>query len=117
MLFKKILSSNLMFRIREIMDKSSKHNEKMPYFSIKFFFSIFVSNQREKLYKMATLTFRLADHIFFIFTLKNYMTWLSDFWSKIIRNIFKICLISWSKISKLIILESLAENIRNGYFH
>ena len=69
------------------------------------------------LYKMVTFTFRLGDHIFFICSLKNHMTWFSDFWSKIIRNILKIFLISCSKIFKLIFLESLAENIGNGYFH
>jgi hypothetical protein len=66
---------------------------------------------------MATLTFRLDELILFICFLKNHMTWLSDFWSKIIRNILKIFFIYSSKIFKLIFLESLAENIENGYFH
>jgi hypothetical protein len=43
--------------------------------------------------------------------------WFSDFFSKIIRNILKIFLISCSKISKFIILESLAEIIGNGFFN
>jgi hypothetical protein len=75
------------------------------------FFSIFVSNQRKTLFKMVTFTFRVGDHIFFIFYLKNHITWFCDFWSKIIWNISKICLISCSKIFKLIFLESSAENI------
>jgi hypothetical protein len=66
---------------------------------------------------MATLTFRLGDQIFFICSLKNYMTRLSDFWSKIIKNILKKFLIYCSKIFKLIFLESLAENIGYGHFH
>jgi hypothetical protein len=40
-----------------------------------------------------------------------------DFRSKLFGNILKIFLISCSKLFKLIFLESLAENIGNGYFH
>jgi hypothetical protein len=29
-------------------------------------FTVFVSNQRKKLFKMATFTFRVGNHIFFI---------------------------------------------------
>ena len=81
------------------------------------FFTVFVSNQRKKLFKMATLTFRVVDHIFFIWYLKNHTTFFWDFRSKLFGNILKIFLISCSKFFKLIFLESLAENIRNAYFH
>jgi hypothetical protein len=114
--FKKIFSLNLTFRIREILGKSSKHNKKCLIFRLNFFFNSGYKSTK-KLYKMATSNFRLVDHIFCICSLKNHMTWFSDFWSKIIRNILKIFLISSSKIFKLIFLEFLAENIGNGYFH
>jgi hypothetical protein len=83
----------------------------------KIFFSIFVSNQRRTLFKMATLTFRLSDHIFFICYLQNHMTWFCDFWSKIIGNILKFLLISCSKIFKLSFLESQAENMGIATYH
>jgi hypothetical protein len=51
---------------------------------------------------MATLTFPLGDLIFFVCSFKNHMTCLSDFWSKIIKNILKIFHISCSTISKLL---------------
>jgi hypothetical protein len=66
---------------------------------------------------MATLTFRVGDHIFFICNLKNHMTWFGDFWSKIIGNILKIFLISCSKTFKLIFLESPAEIMKNATFY
>jgi hypothetical protein len=66
------------------------------------FFSSFVSNQRKTLLKMATSTFRVGDHIFFICYLKNHMTWICDFWSKMFGNILKIFLISCSKILILV---------------
>jgi hypothetical protein len=89
----------------------------LPYFSFKFFFQYLFQINEKKLYKMATLTFRLGDHIYFICSLKNHMTWFSDFWSKIIRNISKNFLISCSKILKLIFLESLNENMKNTTFY
>jgi hypothetical protein len=39
-LFKIILRSNLTFRIREILDESSKHNGKMPYIGFQYLFQI-----------------------------------------------------------------------------
>jgi hypothetical protein len=66
---------------------------------------------------MATLTFRVGDHMFFTCNLKNHMTWFFDFWSKIIGNILKIFLISCSQIFKIILLESPAENIQNATFY
>jgi hypothetical protein len=66
---------------------------------------------------MATLTFRVGDHIFCIWYLENHMTWFCDFWSKIFGNILKIFLISCSKIFKLIFLESPAENIKKANFY
>ena len=65
---------------------------------------------------MAPLTFRLGDHIFFICSLKNNMTWFGDFWSKIIRNILKI-LSFLVQTNFFGILKAKAENIGNGYFH
>ena len=90
--------------------------KKCLIFRSNFFFNICFKSTK-KLYKMATLTFPLGDQIFFICSLKNHMKWFSDFWSKIIRNISKIFLISTLKIFKLIFLKSLAENIGNGYLH
>jgi hypothetical protein len=87
----------------------------MPYFLFKFF--SFFSNQRKTLFKMATLTFCVGDHIFLICYSKNHMSWFCDFWSKIFGNITKIFLISCSKIFKLIFLESPAENIKNATFY
>jgi hypothetical protein len=66
---------------------------------------------------MATLTFRVGDHIIFICYLKNHMIWFCDFRSKLIGNILKIFLISSSKICKLVFLESSAENIENATFY
>ena len=40
--------------------------KKNALFFHQIFFTVFVSNQRKKLFKMATLTFRVIDHIFFI---------------------------------------------------
>jgi hypothetical protein len=61
----------------------------MPYFLFKFFL-IFFSKQRKTLFKMATLTFRVSDHIFFICYLKNQMTFFWGFWSKLFGNILKM---------------------------
>jgi hypothetical protein len=66
---------------------------------------------------MATLTFRVVDHIFFICYLKNHMTFFWDFWSKLFGNILKISLISCSKIFKLIFLKSPAKNIAIAIFY
>jgi hypothetical protein len=66
---------------------------------------------------MATLTFRVGDHIFFICYLKNHLTWFGDFWSKIIEIISKIFLISCSKTFKFIFLELPAEIIKNAIFY
>jgi hypothetical protein len=85
-------------------------------FHSKFSFNICFKSTK-KLYKMATITFRRDNLKFLICSLKIYMTWSSDFWSKIIRNILKFFIIYSSKIYKLTFLESLAENIENGYFH
>ena len=63
------------------LEKVSKIMKNFPYFSVNFFFKLFVSNQRKKFYKMAT--FRVEDHIFFICSLKNHMTFFGDYWSKI----------------------------------
>jgi hypothetical protein len=63
-------------------------------------FKLFFSNQREKLLRMATLTFRVGDHIFFICSLKNHMTFFCDFWWKIFGNILKIFPHFWFKILK-----------------
>ena len=104
-------------KLWEIFEKSSEHYQKNALFCVQIFFALFVSNQRKKLFNMATLTFRVGDHIFFICYLKNHMTLFWDFWSKLFGNILKIFLISGSKFFKLIFLESLAENIRNAYFH
>jgi hypothetical protein len=74
-----------------------------------------VLNQRMKLYKIFTFTFRPDDLIFFICSLKNYMTWLIDFWSKIIKNILKIFLIYSSKIFKTNLFGILSWKYWNGY--
>jgi hypothetical protein len=84
----------------------------MPFFCS--IFSSFVSHQRKTVFQMATLTFRVGDHICLICFLKNHMTWFCDLWSKIFGNILKIFLISWSKILKLIFLESPAENMKKA---
>jgi hypothetical protein len=90
---------------------------KNALFFLQIFVTVFFSNQRKKLFKMATLTFCEDDHIFFICYLKNHMTFLLDFRSKLFGNILKIFLISSSKIFKLIFMESMAENIGNAYFY
>jgi hypothetical protein len=66
---------------------------------------------------MATLTFRVGDHIFLICYLINHMIFFWDFRSKLFGNILKIDAISCSKFFKLIFLKSLAENIGNEYFN
>ena len=88
----------------------------MPYFLLKFFFQYLFQINKKKLLKMATLTFRVGDHIFFIWYFKKHMTFFWDYRSKVFGNILKIFLISGSKIFKLVFMESLAENIRNSYF-
>jgi hypothetical protein len=90
---------------------------KNALFCVQIFIALFVSNQRKKIFNMATFTFRVGDYIFFICYLKNHMTLFWDFWSKLFGNIWKIFLISGSKFFKLIFLEFSAENIRNAYFH
>ena len=82
--------------------KSSEHYQKNALFLFKYFFSLFVSNQRKTLFKIATLTFCVGDHIFFLCYLKNHMTFFWDFWLKLFENILKIFFISCSKIFKLI---------------
>ena len=95
-LFQKILSSNLIFRIRQIIrncEKRYEHNKKSFMFCSNFF-SLFVSNQRKTLFKMAFFNFsRRWPHIFISY-LKNHMTFFWDIWSKLFGNIFKIFLIS-----------------------
>jgi hypothetical protein len=103
-------------KLWEIFEKSSEHYKKIPYFWSNFFYSICFKSTKKR-FKMATLTFRLGDHIFFICYLKNHLTFFWDFRLKLFGNISKIFLISRSKFFKLIFLESLAENIWNGYFH
>jgi hypothetical protein len=112
LLLYKILSSNLTFRIRQILRyfwKKFRTLWKIFLIFLLIIFKLFISNQREKLYKMATLTFRVGDHIFFIWSLKNHMTFVWDFLSKIFGNILKIF--------KLIFLESPAKIIENATFY
>jgi hypothetical protein len=67
----------------------------MLYFCSNFFYSICFKSTK-KLFKMATFTFCLGDHIFFICYLKNHPTFFWDFRSKLLGNILKIFLISCS---------------------
>ena len=79
-------------------------------------FCIICFKSTKKLFDMATLTFHVSDHIFFICYLKNHMTLFWGFWSKLFGNILKIFLIPGSKFFKPIFLESSVENFENGYF-
>ena len=70
-----------------------------------------------KVHKIATLTFRVGDHIFSSCSLKNHMTFFWDFWSKLFGNILKIFLISCSKFFKLIFLNSPAKKKGMPFFY
>ena len=85
----------------------------MAYFSFKFFFSIFVSNQRKKLSKMATFTFRLlvGDHIFFICSLKNHM---KNMWSPS-RKVKVAILLSFFVDLKQILKKKFERKIRHFF--
>ena len=60
--------------------------------NVLIFFSLFVSNQHKTLFKMATLTFRFGDQIYFVCSLKNHMTRFFDVYSKLFWSILKKCL-------------------------
>ena len=51
------------------------------------FFQYFFQINKKTLFKMATSTFRVSDHIFFICYLKHHINWFCDFWSKLIGYI------------------------------
>jgi hypothetical protein len=83
-------------------------------FFIQIIFSLFVSNQRKTIFKMAT--FRVGGNIFFIFSLKNHMTWFCDFWSKIFENILKIFSFLVQKFSKLFFWNKRRKILRMQFF-
>jgi hypothetical protein len=94
--------------------KKVSHIIKKALFFVRIIFSIFVSNQQNTLFKMVTLNFCIGDHIFFMCSSKNHMTWFCDFWSKIFGNILNN---SCSKNFELIFLESSAVNFTNSTFY
>ena len=103
-------------KLWEILEKSSEHYEKMPYFSFKLFLQ-YLFEINEKNTSNGHFNFlRRWPHICICY-LKNHMTFFWDFRSKLFGNILKIFPISCSKFFKLIFLGSLADNIGNGYFH
>jgi hypothetical protein len=104
------LSSNWTFRISQIMRNFWKVQSiiKITLFFHQIFFTVYVSNQRKKLFKMTTLTFRVGDHIFFIWYLKimchfigifgrNYWKYLENFPHFLFKNFktYSYWILSW----------------------
>jgi hypothetical protein len=71
----------------DIFGKSFENYQKLSIFIGNFFWIICFESTRKTLKNFsATLTFRVGDHIFFICSLKNHMTFFWDFWSKIFKK-------------------------------
>jgi hypothetical protein len=88
LLFKKIRVRIKLFefdKLWEIFENTSEHYKKMAYFFSNFYHSICFKSTK-KILQMATWTFCVGDHIFFICYLKNHMTFFWDFGSKLFGN-------------------------------
>jgi hypothetical protein len=87
--------------------------KKCLIFSSNFFYSICFKSTKKTLQNGHFNSSRKWPHIFYIIFEKSY----DNFFGFSVETILKIFLISCLKIFKLIFMKSLAENIRNAYFH